>query len=100
MAELEEKYPGLWCFLMTHDELSFYVPEDNWEQWDHDIIEVMEHLPTQKYFGWTPKVPLIAEGSVGFVMSEMFEPSDYGKFNAYKASGCADYQEFMASDAT
>lgn len=53
-------------FMMTHDSLALYVPEQDVVQWAKRIKHVMENLPLKKEFGWdSPLVfPADAEASV------------------------------------
>lgn len=55
MAELDRRYPDLWQFGFTHDAISFYIPEDQVEQWAYRIREVMENLPLNE-FNWHPQL--------------------------------------------
>lgn len=55
MIELDKRYPDLWMFGFTHDEIQFYVPENEEQLWAGRIKEVMENLPVQQ-FGWHPEV--------------------------------------------
>ena len=56
-ALLDEQYPELWCFGMTHDALSFYVPEDEVQVWVPRIVRVMANLPLKDWFGWDHQLP-------------------------------------------
>jgi hypothetical protein len=55
-AILYEQYPELWSFGMTHDALSFYIPEGEVMLWSGRIRDVMENLPFKETFGWEPQI--------------------------------------------
>jgi DNA polymerase I-like protein with 3'-5' exonuclease and polymerase domains len=61
IALLYERYPDLWVFGMTHDEIQMYVPIDEIETWAIRVAEVMENLPLREYFGWNPQLQFTAE---------------------------------------
>jgi len=65
MVRLERRYPELQMFGMTHDSISAYVPEDEVDIWVPRGLEVMENLPLERDFGWTPKLKFIADAEVG-----------------------------------
>lgn len=56
MCELDDRYPELWMFGFTHDEIQMYVPADNVDLWAGRVREVMENLPLEE-FGWKPQIP-------------------------------------------
>ena len=58
---LLERYPDLWLFLFTHDELGFYVPDTEVELWSARIKEVMENLPLKELFGWDHQLTFVAD---------------------------------------
>jgi DNA polymerase I-like protein with 3'-5' exonuclease and polymerase domains len=62
---LTKKYPDLWIFGMTHDDIAFYVPENETHKCARRIKHVMENLPLEEYFGWVPKVKFVADVEVG-----------------------------------
>lgn len=64
MAELDKAYPDLWQFGFTHDAVSFYVPEDEVDEWAKRIKHVMENLPLQK-FDWQPQLPFPVDIELG-----------------------------------
>lgn len=64
MAELDKAYPDLWQFGFTHDAVSFYVKEDEVEEWAHRIKQVMENLPFQK-FDWHPQLSFPVDIELG-----------------------------------
>lgn len=65
MVEIDKRYPQLWMFGMTHDEVQMYVPEGEVEQWAVRVKDVMENLPLHE-FNWSPQLsfPVDAEASV------------------------------------
>lgn len=52
-------------FLMTHDSLALYVPEDDALEWARRIKDIMENLPLAKDFGWKPKLRFPADAQLG-----------------------------------
>ena len=64
MAELDKAYPDLWQFGFTHDAISFYVPEDEVEQYAKRIKHVMENLPLHK-FDWHPQLDFPVDIELG-----------------------------------
>lgn len=66
LIHIDREYPDLWCFGMTHDSLSFYVPEDKYMEWARILVGIFENLPLQKLFGWTPQLTFTADAEVGF----------------------------------
>lgn len=51
-------------FLMVHDSMSMYVPENEAHIWGARLKEVMENLPLEKEFGWTPPILFKADVEV------------------------------------
>lgn len=72
-SELYRMYPDLWMFGMTHDELAFYVPEDQVMEWARKIIDVMENLPLKELFGWEPELEFTAEAEASTVNMALCE---------------------------
>ena len=71
-AELDRLYRGqIFPFLMIHDNLCIYVPENEAELWAKRVTDVMENLPLQEKFGWTPKVPIIADAEIGYDLAHL-----------------------------
>jgi uracil-DNA glycosylase family 4 len=56
--------------LFIHDELVYMVDEDYVDYFTPRIIEHLENIPTEK-FGFKMRVPLIAEATVGKILSDM-----------------------------
>lgn len=61
---LYERY-GMVPFDNTHDNLKFYVPEDDIERDAGRVLEVMENLPTKEAFGWQPRLQFTCGAEVG-----------------------------------
>lgn len=71
-AELDRLYRHqIFPFLMIHDNLCIYVPENEAELWAKRVIDVMENLPLQEKFGWTPKVPIVADAEIGYDLAHL-----------------------------
>lgn len=71
-AELDRMYRGqIFPFLMIHDNLCIYVPENDAEMWAKRVTDVMENLPLQSKFGWTPKVPIVADAEIGYDLANL-----------------------------
>ena len=60
-------------FMMTHDSLTAYVKEDKAEKWIGRIQEIMEDLPLQQYFGWTPQLVFKSDAEMGVNLAELQE---------------------------
>lgn len=60
MVELDRRYPDLWMFGMTHDDLSCYVPEDEVDLWAGRLKEVGQNLPIE-HFGWEPELQFLVD---------------------------------------
>lgn len=58
-------------FMMTHDALSLYVPEEDAVIWAKRIKDVMENLPLLKDFGWDSPLKFIADAEVGPNLAEL-----------------------------
>ena len=61
IAILYRRWPELWVFGFTHDEIQAYVPLDDVELWGGRIKEVMENLPLEEDFGWRPQLTFPAD---------------------------------------
>lgn len=57
-------------FLMTHDSLALYVPEDRAVEWAKRIKVVLENLPLAK-FGWYPSLKFPVDAEVGADLSSL-----------------------------
>lgn len=62
---------GVQPFLMTHDSLAMYVPEDDAIQRAKEVKEIMENLPLSRDFGWNPPLVFLAD-------AEMSAPGEDG----------------------
>lgn len=69
MVKIDEQYghEDIHMFLMTHDSLDLYVPEDDYLLWAKRTKEVMENLPLAKDFGWDPQLKFIADAECALV---------------------------------
>lgn len=65
MAKLDQRYPQLWQCGMTHDAITFYIPEDEQMEWAIRIKEVMENLPLKKDFGWDHQLQFPVDVEIG-----------------------------------
>jgi DNA polymerase I-like protein with 3'-5' exonuclease and polymerase domains len=71
-AELDRMYRGqIFPFLMIHDNLCIYVPEDDVEIWAKRVTDVMENLPLEQKFGWRPKIPIVADAEIGYNLANL-----------------------------
>ena len=48
-----------------HDGLYLYIPDELVEQCVSEILHILDHLPYQKAWGFTPPVPLPWDAKVG-----------------------------------
>jgi len=76
MVELDKRYPDLWIFGTTHDNISMYVPEGTERAWAAEVVEVMENLPLKETFGWEPQLTFIADAGTGPNLAELLEIED------------------------
>lgn len=61
MVELDRRYPDLWIFSMTHDDIGVYVPEDEVDLWAHRIREVLQDPEPLHRLGWNPALPFVSD---------------------------------------
>lgn len=63
MATIAREYAeeDIHMFMMTHDSLALYVPQDDYLEWAKRLKTVMESLPLQREFGWNPPLTFIAD---------------------------------------
>lgn len=52
--------------MMCHDSLVLYVPQDDVELWARRVKCVMETLPLEEDFGWSPQLKFLADAEVGY----------------------------------
>lgn len=71
MVEIDRRYPNLWVFGMTHDDLAIYVPEDGVEIWAQRLKSIMENLPIKQYFGWEPQLMFKVDAECGPNMADV-----------------------------
>lgn len=58
-------------FMMTHDSLALYVPEDDAVEWAKRVKGIMENLPLKEDFGWDSPLKFIADAEVGATMADL-----------------------------
>lgn len=66
-----EWHPECQFFLMTHDAVTAYVKEDKVDIWLPRVREIMENLPLEEEFGWTPQLDFPVDAEIGFNMADM-----------------------------
>jgi len=73
--ELKKRYSFdvLKPMMMVHDDLKFYVPEDEALLWADRVCEVMSTLPLERDFGWKPKLTFSADPEIGKSLATMEE---------------------------
>jgi DNA polymerase I-like protein with 3'-5' exonuclease and polymerase domains len=67
---LHDRYKMVPCD-NTHDNLKFYVHEENVERDAGRIVEVMENLPTKELFNWQPRLKFTVGLEVGPNLAEL-----------------------------
>lgn len=69
MATIDREYAeeDIHMFMMTHDSLALYVPQDDYLEWAKRLKTVMESLPLQREFGWNPPLTFIADAEYSAV---------------------------------
>ena len=77
MSELYKRWPTLWVFGNTHDEIQMYVPAGDELLWAKRVKDVMENLPLD-VFGWSPSVPIIADAEASHISLADCEELDCG----------------------
>lgn len=65
MVELDRRYPDLWIFGMTHDDVGMYVPVDEVPVWAKRVQDVLQDLPLGK-FGWKPQLDFVTDIEVSY----------------------------------
>jgi DNA polymerase I-like protein with 3'-5' exonuclease and polymerase domains len=58
-------------FLMTHDSISMYIPEDEAHIWPQRIKTLMETLPLKSDFGWDSPLKFVADVELGKNLAEL-----------------------------
>ena len=61
IAILHQRYPDLWVFGFTHDEIQAYVKTEDIVLWGRRMKEVMENLPIEETFGWKPQLKFVVD---------------------------------------
>jgi len=75
LAEFHQNYgepDGCRFFAMTHDALTAYVKEDEFDYWVPLVREIMENLPFEKV-GWNPQLHFDVDYEYGPNMGDMQE---------------------------
>ena len=60
------------AFMMTHDQLGFYVKEDRVDAWRPRIQEIMEDLPFDRIW-WAPQLSFVTDCEIGYDLASMQE---------------------------
>ena len=73
MVLIDRQYPnhGIEMFLMTHDSVALFVPEDEGVEWAKKIKHIMENLPLKELFGWAPPLTFPADAELGPNLAEL-----------------------------
>lgn len=71
VAVLSDAYPDLEIVCTTHDSLWAYVPLDEVATWVARIKEVLENLPIEQVFGWTPDLVFTVSSEVGPTLAQV-----------------------------
>ncbi len=56
----------VWIAGMTHDSCYGYIPEDYAVERLREIKQIMENLPVEKEFGWTPQIDFPVDAEMSF----------------------------------
>lgn len=66
MVHIDRQYgdADIHPFLMTHDSLALYVPEDDAVEWAKRLKLIMENLPLERDFGWSSPLKFIADAEM------------------------------------
>lgn len=70
LIDKEYGHEDIHMFLMTHDSVALYVPEDDAIEWAKRCKVIMENLPLNK-FGWKPQLPFTADAEYGPNLAEL-----------------------------
>lgn len=71
MARVYQQRPDIWAFGTIHDQGLFYVREETALEDALFIKDIMENLPLEQEFGWSPQVKFTAELKMGYVLSDL-----------------------------
>jgi len=72
MVEIDRQYK-MCLFMMVHDNIAAYVPEDEVEINAVRMKNVMENLPLDKLFGWNPSIPFTVDVEYGPNLADLTE---------------------------
>jgi hypothetical protein len=67
MITIDREYGGtgeVEMFLMTHDSIAFYLPEDSWQEWIPRLQAVLDNLPLKRLFGWGHQLQFTTDAEV------------------------------------
>jgi DNA polymerase I-like protein with 3'-5' exonuclease and polymerase domains len=72
MIEIDRQYghEDIHMFLMTHDSIALYVPEQDARLWGKRCKDVLENLPLAQ-FGWEPSLMFPADAEAGANLAEL-----------------------------
>jgi DNA polymerase I-like protein with 3'-5' exonuclease and polymerase domains len=72
MVEIDRQYPdsGVEMFLMTHDSIACYVPEDEATIWAKRLKPILDNLPLRQLFGWDHQLQFTSDVEVAEPDSE------------------------------
>lgn len=62
---------------MTHDSLTAYVKEDMIDVWVPRMKDIMENLPLEEVFNWTPQLKFITDAEVGDNYADLVDYAEY-----------------------
>lgn len=66
MVEIDRVYGDqVQMFMMTHDSVAMYVPEDEAPVWAGRCKDIMENLPLKEEFGWESPLKFIVDAEAG-----------------------------------
>lgn len=72
MVHLDRMYGDqIQMFLMVHDSLALYVPEEDGVLWAKRVKEVMENLPLKEDFGWDSPLVFYGDAEIGATMADL-----------------------------
>lgn len=72
MVHVDREYgDAVEMFMMTHDSLALYVPEDDAVEWAKRVKSIMENLPLKEDFGWDSPLKFIADAEIGQNMADL-----------------------------
>ncbi len=72
MVYIQREYGDqIQMFMMTHDSLSSYVPEDEAELWGRRLKEIMENLPLARDFNWNSPLKFYVDAESGPNLAEL-----------------------------